>query len=92
MVGTPPTHIPDDPTDLITSMQGYSDRKLAHNHNAKNLIELCLMYMRTPALYPEDEVDLRHRALRVREPGWPCPHQTPRLTMTWCSKTPRGGR
>ena len=58
-VGTPPTHIPDDPTDLITSKQGYSRRKLAHNHNAKNLIELRIMYMRTPALYPEDEVDLR---------------------------------
>jgi hypothetical protein len=58
-VGSPTTHIPDDPTDLITSKQGYSDRKLARNHNAKNLIELRIMYMRTPALYPEDEVDLR---------------------------------
>ena len=30
---------------------------LARNHNAKKLIELRIMY--TPALYPEDEVDLR---------------------------------
>ena len=58
-VGSPPTHIPDYPTDLITSKQGYSDRKLARNHNAKNLIELRILYMCTPALYPEDEVDLR---------------------------------
>jgi hypothetical protein len=48
-----------DPKDLITSKQGYSDRKLARNHNAKNLIELRIMYMRSPTLYPENEVDLR---------------------------------
>ena len=48
----PPISIPDGPTDLITSKQGYSDRKLARNRNANNLIELRLMYnMRTPSLY-----------------------------------------
>ena len=52
------THIPDCPVDLVTSKQGYSDRKLARNHNAKNLIELHILYMRLPGLYLEDEMDL----------------------------------
>jgi hypothetical protein len=55
----PPTNTTDDPADLITSKQGYSDRKLALNRNSKNLIELYILHMRSPSLYLEDEVDLR---------------------------------
>jgi hypothetical protein len=91
-VGTPPTHIPDDPADLITSKQGYSDQKLARNHNAKNLIELRILYMRTPGLYPEGEVDLRAQGAPGAGTWLSLPLRTLRSMTTWCSKTPRDGR
>ena len=80
------------PTDLTASKQGSSDRKLARNHNMKNLIKLHIMCMRVPALYPEDEVGLRVQGAPDAG-GWlSLPASNTTINDDVVQRDPRGGR